>query len=322
MEIVVANQGDGPATNVVIQEDLPAQLEFSEGFRELEYAVGMLAPGQSKKIQLTLRAAQIGGFRNIMVAHADGGLRAQHAIDMEVIAPNLIASADGPSRRYIRREVTHSFSVKNGGTAKATNVELICRLPSGLRFVNANNRGKFDENTNAIFWSLAELNPGLVANVELTTLPVEPGNQELKFEATADLKQTAVVSRSLTVEHLVDIFFDIDDQVDPIEVGSSTAYQIRVVNQGTKTATNVQIAVEFPQGIQPTSVDGNITSEIRGLQVAFAPITSLNPGDELAITINAQGQSPGDHRVIMRVQTDGRESNVTKEETTRVYSDR
>ena len=322
LDINVKNDGDGPAADVMIQEDLPEQLDFSEGFRELEYAIGTLGPGQSRKIRLELRAAKIGKFKNVLVAHAGGGLQTQHAVDMEIVSPQLVAQGDGPTRRFLNREATHRFSVRNSGTANATNVELVCRLPSGLRYVSTNNRGKYDENTHAVYWSLAELNSGLIANVEVTTTPTEPGNQDLKFEVVSDLEQKASALCKLNVDHLIDIFFDIDDVVDPIEIGSNTSYKLKIVNQGTKTATNIQLQVVFPAGIQPTSVDGNVTNEIRGQQIAFSPITSMNPGDQIDITIHGKGISAGDHRVAVNLIADGREVNVSKQESTRVYSDR
>ena len=168
LNIDVKNEGDGPAKNVIIQEDIPEGLEFSEGFRELEYEVGTLGPGQSRKVRLELRAAKIGKYRNILVAHAGGGLQTQHAVDVEVVAPMLQASGDGPTRRFLNREATHRFAVRNSGTANATNVELVCRLPNGLKYISANNRGKYDENSHSVYWSLAELGAGLVANVEVT----------------------------------------------------------------------------------------------------------------------------------------------------------
>ena len=67
----------------------------------------------------------------------------------------------------------------------------------------------------------------------------------MKFEVVSDLEQSANTVCKLNVEHLVDVFFDIDDLVDPIEIGSETAYKLRIVNQGTKTANNVQLQVDF-----------------------------------------------------------------------------
>jgi uncharacterized repeat protein (TIGR01451 family) len=322
LNIDVKNEGDGPASDVVIQEDLPEGLAFSEGFRELEYAVGTLGPGQAKKVRLELKAAKIGKYRNVLVAYATGGLQAQHAVDMEVIAPRLEGFGDGPTRRFLRREATHRFSVRNSGTAAATNVELVCRLPAGLKFVSTNNRGLYNERNHSVQWSLAELQTGLTANVELTTLPIEPGNQDLKFEAVSDLDQAASAVLQLNVEHLIDVYFEFDDLVDPIEVGSETTYRLRIVNQGTKTATNVQLQIDFPTGLLPIRVEGNITNEIRGQQIAFSPITSLNPDDEIQIMVHCKGESAGDHRVNVSLVADGREVNVSKQESTRVYADR
>lgn len=321
LDITVENKGDGPAKNVILQEDVPDQFECSVG-QEIEFPIGTLAPGQSKKLKLGLKAVDIGRLRNILFAKADGNLKTQHAIDMEVIAPRLVTTANGPSRKFLRREASHTFSVANQGTANATNVELIAKLPGGLKFIGANNRGKYDTNSHAVYWSLAELTPGVTADVELQTTPIESGEQKINFEAVADLNQKSDTSTSLLVEHLIDVFFDIDDAVDPIEIGAPTRYLIRVVNQGTKTATNVQLQVVFPNGLQPVSVDGNLTNEINGQNVNFSRITSMNPGDELKLIVNAKGTGPGDHRVVVHMRTDGREANVSKEETTRVYDDR
>ena len=321
-DVIVENKGDGPATNVIVQEDVPEQLEYADGYRELEYEIGTLMPGQSKRVQLGLKAAQIGRLRNVMFASASGGLRAKHEIDMEVVAPKLVTSAEGATRRFLKRNVEHQFSVENSGTAKATNVELVARLPSGLRFVTANNQGRYDRNSHSVYWSLAELQPSIKAAVSLETTPVDVGKQDIKFEAIADLNQKSNSTQPLAVEHLVDVFFDIDDVVDPIEIGSDTSYRIRVVNQGTKIATNVKLAVDFPNGLQPTGVEGNLRNDIRGQQVLFAPISTLSPGDEISVVVRGKGTGAGDHRVSVHLETDGRQAEVTKEETTRVYADR
>ncbi len=321
-DVVVQNKGDGAARNVVIQEDVPRQLEFQDGYRELEYEIGTLLPGQSKQIRLGLKAAEVGRLQNVIFASAAGDLRVQHQLDMEIVAPKLITQSQGPTRRYLNREVTHQFAVENQGTAAATNVDLIAHLPAGLRFVNADNRGRYDTATHAIYWSLAELGLDVDATVSVTCMPVDAGNQDIKFEAAADLNQKSTTIQKLSVEHLVDVFFTIDDLVDPIEVGTNTSYRIRVVNQGTATATNVKLQVDFPMGLVPLSVEGNLQNQIQGQSISFAPINTLNPGDEMSLIIHGNGQVAGDHRVVVNLQADGRNAPVSKEETTHVYSDR
>ncbi len=321
-DVIVENQGDGAAADVIISEEVPAQLEYQAGFRQLEYEVGTLMPGQKKKLRLALRAGKVGKFRNVMYASGKGGLEAKHALDLEVVAPEIRVKCEGPSKRYLQRKALHQFTIENRGTAKATNVDLVARLPSGLRYVSADNRGRYDSQSHAVYWKMPELTDGVAGTVELTTIPVSVGQQNIKFEAEADLKLFASTDHALTVEHLIDIFFDIDDAIDPIEVGSGTNYRMRVVNQGTKAASNVLLQVDFPPGLLPESVDGNLRHQIKGQRVVFEPISSMPPGQEVTMSINATGKSPGDHRVVANIRADGREVAFSKEDTTRVYSDR
>jgi len=143
-DVIVENQGDGAAADVIISEEVPSQLEYQAGFRQLEYEVGTLMPGQKKKLRLALRAGKVGKFRNVMFATGKGGLEAKHGLDLEVVAPEIHVKCEGPKKRYLQRKALHQFTIENRGTAKATNVGLVARLPSGLRYVSADNRGRYD----------------------------------------------------------------------------------------------------------------------------------------------------------------------------------
>jgi len=322
LQITVRNNGDGPATNVIIQEKVPEQLRYNAGVRDLEYEIGTLAPGQSRSIVLSLQAAEVGQFRNVVGIVGDGGLNASHETTIEVISPQLVTSADGPHRRFLKRDTSHALTVQNSGTAPATNLDLIAQLPRSLRFVSANNQGQYDPGSHAVYWSLAELRPGLSASVDVQTQPVETGNSQIEFTARADLNQKSVVQHDIAIEHLVDVHFEIDDVTDHIETGTSTEYRLRIINQGTKPASNVRLLAEFDSGIRPDSVSGGLRGQTQGQQIVFEPIPAINPGEEITATILATGVAPGEHRVAVNLQTDGREINITKEESTRVYSDR
>jgi len=315
-------KGDGPARDVLIQEDVPEQLNFREGYREIEYEVGTLLPNQSRNVRLALKAKKAGKCQNVIFASGSGGLKSQHKLNLEVVAPSLKTKSSGPGVRFLGRSAKHTFSVSNLGTARATNVNLIARLPSGLRYVQSNNKGTYNRNLHAVLWELAELQNGVDASVEVMTEPIAIGKQPIKFEANADLNISDATDHSLVVEHLVDVFIDIDDVLDPIEIGSETSYRVQVVNQGTKVATNVKLQVDFPNGLKPTKVDGPLPNQIRGQQVVFSPIESLKPGARLSFVVSGQGMAAGDHRVVLKMDTDGRSTTVSKEESTRVYSDR
>ncbi|MBX3419108.1 MAG: DUF11 domain-containing protein [Pirellulaceae bacterium] len=322
LRFVVHNRGDGPATDVLLLERVPNQLKFNDEFRDLEYPVGTIPPGKSKEINLSLTAVEAGRFNNVVMVTGAGGLESRHQIEIEVVAPQLEGEISGPTRRFLKREASHKFTISNSGTAPASNLDIVARLPRGVQFVSANNRGQYDPGSHSVYWSLVELTPSQSANVELSTLPVETGNHEIEFRTTADLKQSVTRRQALTIEHLVDVFFDIRDTTDPIEVGGSTSYRIRIVNQGTKPASEVRLEVNMAEGVRATRVDSTAAHEIRGQVVSFAPITSINPGEEVVVEIEAVGTSPGEHRVSANLRTAEREINLTKEESTRVYADR
>ena len=322
LNITVSNTGSGVAKDVIIQETVPPQLSFSDQFRDLEYSVGTLAPGQSRNVQLTLHAAQIGKFKNVIQAVAEGLPPVQHATDIEVTAPRLQLTSEGPHKRYLKRDAAFEFTLANQGTASATNIDLIAKLPRGLRFNNTNNQGQYDPGTHAVYWSLAQLNAGQSASVRIEVQPSETGAQDIEFIASADLRQKESTLHKLIVEHLVDVHFEIDDVDDHIEIGSHTDYRIRIVNQGTKPATNVRFSVNFDAGIKPVRVNGGLSADIRGQQVDFPSIANLNPGEEVVVSITGQGQTAGDHRVSANLQADGRAIDITKQESTRVYADR
>ena len=60
----------------------------------------------------------------------------------------------------------------------------------------------------------------------------------------------------------------------------------------------------------------------QGQQVVFAPLARLAPGEEAVFKINATGQAVGDHVIRTQLRSEGLRVPVTKEESTRVYTDR
>ena len=134
--ITVSNPGTGPATGVIIEEDVPEGLSHVAG-ATLEYEVGTLRPGESKRLELSLKAEKAGLIQNVIHVHGEGGLAGEHTVQIEVVAPQLSVEVDGPKRRFLERQATYTLSVANPGTAPARDVELAAFLPRGMKFVES-----------------------------------------------------------------------------------------------------------------------------------------------------------------------------------------
>ncbi|MEX0611421.1 MAG: hypothetical protein WD229_04820, partial [Pirellulales bacterium] len=263
VKIELRNPGSGDATGVMLLENVPQNVRHAAG-PALEFEIGTLRAGETRELELVLLAEKAGKTVNVLTARADGNLQVQQQMEFEVIAPELTVDLDGPERRYLERPATYEVRVENPGTAPAHDVKIITKLPKGMQFVRANNMGEYDAATHAVYWSLAELPEGERGTVELVTMPIETGSQTLEVESRAGEGLSDQTQRQIVVDGLAAIMFEVRDLEDPIEVGSETGYEIRVVNQGTKEATNLQVAINLPPGMQLVSAEGETQHESRG----------------------------------------------------------
>ncbi|MEQ8787185.1 MAG: DUF11 domain-containing protein [Pirellulaceae bacterium] len=320
LTITITNPGTGVAAGVTLEEDVPDGLSHAAG-NELEYELGDLRPGESRKLELTLKADKPGLISNLLVVRGEGNLVAEDRLELEVIAPQLDVALTGPSKRYLERQATYSVRVQNPGTAPATNIELVAYLPKGLKYVSTDNQGQYDAQNHAVYWSLEELPPRMNGEVTVTALPVETGQQKLRVEGRGDLGLSAAYDQQVTVEGLAELFFQVADSADPIEVDSETEYEIRLINQGSKTDTNVRVSARLPFELKPISGDGPTRVQIQGQDIFFEPLARLAPKDSAVFKVRVQGKAMGDHRISVSVVSDEVPKAVTKEESTRVYLD-
>lgn len=320
VQIEISNPGSGDATGVMLLETVPSGVSHEAG-PALEFEVGTLHAGENRRMELVLTAEQAGRISNVMVARADASLQVEASCEFEVIAPELQLSIDGPQRRFLERPATYQVRIDNPGTAAAKDVQLVTHLPKGMQFVSANNMGEYDSSTHSVHWSLVELPANEHGTVELVALPTEPGSQTLQVATKARQGLEDATDKRVLVEGLSALMFEVEDLEGLIEIGGETTYEIRVRNQGSKAATNVQVVALMPPGIRPISGQGETRHAIQGERVVFAPLAQLAPKSDTTFRIQVQGVRPGDQRVRVQITSDDLQQPITKEVSTKVYAD-
>lgn len=320
LTVTVSNPGSGVAHKVVLEERVPPGLQTAGG-PELENEIGDLKPNETRQLELKLTAIQPGPFTNVLIARGDVNLKVEDRLNIEVLAPRLEMNIEGPKRRFLEREAAYTLSVSNPGTAPARQVELVTQLPTGLKFVRANNNGHYDETTRSVRWRLEELPIKDTGTVELVTLPVEVGEQTVRLRGTAERGLSAEKDHPVIIDGISAIMFEVADTQDPVEVNGETTYEIRVVNQGSKAATNVQITAELPQDMRPVAAEGPTRQTTEGRKVVFEPLARLAAKADTTYRVRVQGLKSGDQRVRVQLLTDEIRTPITKEESTRVFSD-
>jgi uncharacterized repeat protein (TIGR01451 family) len=272
-------------------------------------------------MELTLLATKPGEMTNVLLAKGADNLQAEEQTEIEVLAPELKVGLTGPKRRYLQRKATYQLSVSNPGTAPANDVELEATLPAGMEFIEANNQGQYDSAAHRVVWSLETLPAGESGTATVTLLAVESGEQPMRVSGKAQMNLADQVEEAISIEGVAAILFELVDVHDPVEVNGQTSYEIRVTNQGSAAASGVRVAAILPQGLEITGAEGPVGHKVEAGRVLFEPLAQLAPKADTSYLIHVKTLAAGDQRVKVQVITDNLSSPITKEESTRVYSD-
>jgi uncharacterized repeat protein (TIGR01451 family) len=152
-------------------------------------------------------------------------------------------------------------------------------------------------------------------------MPVDAGEHAIRLVGSTPDGLSAEREQPVLVEGIAAILFEVVDVDDPIEVGGQTTYEIRVLNQGSKAATNVRVAAVLPPEMRPVAAEGPVRHAIDGNRVLFEGLPRLAPKADTTYRVRVEGLEPGDLRINVQIVTDELTTPVTKEESTRVYSD-
>jgi uncharacterized repeat protein (TIGR01451 family) len=114
------------------------------------------------------------------------------------------------------------------------------------------------------------------------------------------------------------VLVEVVDDPDPIQVGETTTFTIRVTNQGTTSAIqDLTIKAFFPEETTPSSASNGGT--VSGKNVTWAPVSSVPAKQTITYTIQAKGVKAGDSRMRVEVTTRLRQNAIVELESTTVY---
>lgn len=319
--IQVTNSGSGPATNVVLHDHLPAGLKHPQG-SDIEADLGTLAPGESKKLTLKTSAIKGGRLVNEATAISENGLKANAQAAVFVAEPSLHLRATGPKRRVLDREAEFDIEVVNSGTAPVHNVLITDNLPVEMDFLGCSEGGHHDAVHRTVTWKLDSMKPGQRHGLSVKIVTRGVGDVINRVTAQGDPGLETVAEAPLHIEGAPALMLEVVDRDDPVEVGSQTTYEIRVVNQGTSASTGIQVVATLPKELTPVEAIGPTGHRIQGQQVLFEPMPKLAARADALFRIKVSAQHPGDVRFKVQLSANQLQSPILEEESTRIYSDK
>ena len=308
--VAVRNPGTGEAENVNVM--LPEALGGERA------PLGNIPAGKEKNFQVELLARTAGQLDLIATASADGDLKVSANREITVRRANLEIKIDGPPMKYAGSIGQYLINIRNNGDAIANDVVAAIAMPSGAKYIGGVDSVK--QIDGGIRWNVGSLQPGDQRSYKINCELNGSGDMELEAGARGqgDLAASGVCLTK--VETVADLVLSVQDPKGPLPTGQDVVYEIRIRNRGTRSARDVNLVMQFSEGIEPTRADA-IKHKIVPGQVLFAPIAQIDPGQEIKYHVTAQADKNGTH--VFRAQLTCADSDAREiaEGTTRFFGD-
>ena len=253
-KVAVTNAGPAAAENVTVWARFDEGLKGAAAQNPVELAAGSLAPGQTKTLDLPLVAARSGRFGVRATATGDGNLTGSaEPVAVDVRSVKLTAAATGPKMAYLNAEFDWTVTVKNTGDATATNLVVRATVPNEVR-VKSPDGGTVG--AGSVEWKVAELRAGEQKTFRLNATAAKLADRAtLTVSVLGDAKDGArtvgepLGAKAETAVAIIGtpaLVLELATPAGLVEVGKRVSFQVRVKNQGTVSARNVEVNAFAP----------------------------------------------------------------------------
>jgi len=315
--INVSNTGNSMAENVILVDNIPVGMRHASGQQQVSMTLGNLAPGQSRDTQITLTPQQRGEFTNRAEARSSNAGTVSDTAVTRVLQSGVKIDKTGPPEQFLGKSATYQITVRNTGDTKLSGVTVTDNAPTATRINSASGA---QVQGNQATWAVGTLDPGQSRTMSIDIAARQPGTTVNHASVSTAGGLTDSAQAQTLWRGFAAVLVEMVDSPDPLLIGDSTTYTLRVTNQGTAPDSNVQVRVQFPDNIQPVSANGETQGQVQGSQVVFGALTTIAPKQVATWTIQAKAISQGDGRVNAFVDSavlKGRP--VTEVESTQVY---
>jgi uncharacterized repeat protein (TIGR01451 family) len=316
----ISNPGDYATERVKVTANLGEGLECGRG-NNLSFDLGTLAPGETRSLTMPCVTKTAGPQKCDAFVEADGGLKANDSFILNVIQPRIELALVGPKLRYLDHKAIYTLRVTNPGDAPTANVFVAHAIPTGFKFVQADNGGQLDDATRSVKWFIGDLGAGQVKEMKCELMASVSGEFTHKAIAYASRGMKAEQELNTAVEGLAAILMEVVDTEDPVEVGGDTAYEIKITNTGTKAESAVNLICTIPPQMKLKSIQAPVKYEMVGNDIVFQTLPRLSPRADVVFKINVTAVMKGDARFKASLTTGSLIEPVIKVEPTKVYSE-
>jgi uncharacterized repeat protein (TIGR01451 family) len=306
--IVVKNSGTSAAKNVVITDAVPEGLAG----QPVTVNVGDIAPGQSKTASATFKTTRRGKVCNTATADSSNAGKVSDEACTVVLVPGLKVEKTGSKEQILGRNADYTIVVSNTGDTTLSNVVVSDTAPAETTIVTAPGATIAG---NKATWTIASLAPGAKVNQTVRLTSKVAGTHCNNVTASSGALNDSAKACTLW-KGIAAVLLEVVDDPDPIQVGESTTYTIKVTNQGFADIHNVKIVANFGEQVVPVSTAQGTVS---GKSANFPVVATLAAKQVVAYTVTVKGATTGDSRNKIILTCEELKTPVEEEESTTVY---
>ena len=313
----VTNTGSGETPAITINETLPQGVMLAEGSGPIKVDAGTLGAGEkfeSEKMLLNLEDSDVSNIRARAVANANNLGEVADGSSLQVMRPELALTVQAPSEEYLGRDVRVNFTVENTSDDPAIDVAVLMDVPASAENLSISD-GRIQPIDEG--FGIGDLAAGESRSFAVTFRVNEPGNITAEAIATGYcVADPARKPLNIAFVGIPALQLEVVDSTDPVRIGETTVYTIKVLNEGTAEDLNVKITGTLPEGFSFVSSEGEPKATADGRNLTFQPIASLAPGEEAEMLVTAKADSANRGKFELKIQSDKLGQTLTEDEST------
>jgi len=207
-DVTVTNTGDAVASNLTLEETLPAGAKVNSASNNGRVESGRivwnltdLAPKQSQTVKVSLQPQSVGSVDTTTRATANcaADASAQSKTAIIGIPAVLLEVVDLNDPVEIGKTTTYVITATNQGTATDTNVRIVAELEKAMEYVSAEGASALVSGGNRIeFAPLPKLEPGVKAEWRVNAKALLPSDSRFTAIMTSDQLQRPVMETEAT----------------------------------------------------------------------------------------------------------------------------